>query len=180
MLVLGIDPGVNGALCVVRHPRGGRPRIVDCIDVPRDDDGVEPNAVIDFIQRANPDAAYIERVSAMPSLPDPRDPRKVRRGMGATSAFNFGAAVGTLRTCVRGLGVDLRKVEPVSWKKLYGLSSRDPLTKQKLSVNEVKEASRRKALSFFENAEDFVKLVKHHNRAESALIAYYGLKLATA
>lgn len=176
MIVLGIDPGKTGGLALIDggSPRGAR--LIRAIDVPAprgsSDDLLDVDAIIDFVQRGRPDVAYIERVSPMPS----RDPGKKsgkRDSMGATSAFNFGGAVYTLRTCVRGLGVRLVRVETVHWKKAHGLSSRDPATGEKLIQRDVKELSRQRAIALF-GPEHFPN-IGHHNRAEAALIALFGL-----
>lgn len=172
MIVLGIDPGKSGALCIIAaRPR--QYRVIDCIDVPTDDDGVEPNAVINFIQNNPPDFALIERVSAMPSQPDPNDPLQRRRGMGATSAFNFGGAYHSLRVCVIGLGIRLHKVEVKAWKKVHGLSSKDE-NGRKLATDEVKEASRQRAIKLLPDQAQFFARKRDHNRGEAALIAIAG------
>lgn len=158
-----------------------KPRLIACISIPvarpGSDDILDVDAIISFIQSEPPDEAFIERVSPMPSIDEGVDKngKKGRRGMGATSAFNFGGAVYTLRTCVVGLGIRLTRVEPVAWKKAHGLSSRDPATGGKLSQREVKERSRQKAIALF--GEKFFPNIGHHNRAESALIANFGRML---
>ncbi|HEY6029961.1 MAG TPA: hypothetical protein VIU44_05335 [Gaiellaceae bacterium] len=154
-----------------------RPRLIACISVPAakpgSDDLLDVDAIISFIQSEPPDEAFIERVAAMPSQDDGKG--GPRRGMGATSAFNFGGAVYTLRTCVVGLGIKLTRIEPTAWKKAHGLSSKDPATGRKLEQREVKERSRQKAIALF--GERFFPNVGHHNRAEAALIANYGAML---
>lgn len=174
MIVLGIDPGKSGGLAIVKGVRGQEPKLLACISVPvapaTSHDLLDVNAIISFIQSEPPDVAYIERVAAMPSIDEGNG--KKRRGMGATSAFNFGGAVYTLRTCVVGLGIRIERFEAVQWKKFYGLSSKDPATGRKLEQREVKELSRQKAISIF--GDKFFPNIGHHNRAEAALIANAG------
>lgn len=171
MIALGIDPGLSGGLALIAGPPLNQPKILDCISVPTDEDGVDVLRVIAFIKQHPPDRAFIERVSAMPSLPDAQG---VRRGMGVTSAFNFGGAAWALRTCVIGLlGTKPTMVEPRAWKKVFGLSSRDQ-TGAKLEQREVKELSRRMALARFADGQRYFPNIGHHNRAEAALIALYG------
>lgn len=178
MIVLGIDPGKSGGLAIIATSPGKPPRIIDCIDVPTDDDGVDALAVISFIQQNPPDRCIIERVSPMPSLPDKGDkPGAAPRSMGATGAFNFGGAVFTLRTCVIGLGFKLLKCEASAWKKVHGLSSKDPDTGARLESRVVKELGRQKALKVFPDGIKFFPNIGHHNRAEAALIAHYGSML---
>ena len=174
MIVLGIDPGKSGGLAIIAGLPMQKPRIIDCIDVPTDDDGVDALAVISFIQQNPPDLAYIERVSPMPSLPENSKGGR-RQGMGATSAFNFGGAVFTLRTCVIGLGLRLVRIEPTQWKKFHGLSKLvDPANGARLEQRKVKEAGRQRALALFTNGAAYFPNIGHHNRAEAALIAAYG------
>lgn len=171
-VILGIDPGKRGGLAVIAGPPF---RILACIDVPLDDDGVDVLKVIAFIQANPPDHSFMERVSAMPSIPDEAG---VRRGMGATSAFNFGGAVFAMKACVTGLmGKKPTLIQPVSWKKYYGLSSKDPATGRKLEQREVKEASRQVALKMFREGERFFPNIGHHNRGEACLIARFGAAL---
>jgi len=176
VIVLGIDPGVSGGLAIIAGSPGQQPRIIDCIGVPiGGDDRVDVLAVISFIQQNPPDLAVVERASPMPSL---QVKGKERRGMGATSSFNFGAAVFSVRTCVVGLGIKLIQVEAVAWKKAHGLSSKDPATGEKLEQRHVKELSRQKALALFPNGDRYFPNIGHHNRAEAALIANYGTMLS--
>lgn len=171
MLLLGIDPGKNGGLAIIST---SPLEIVDCISVPHapegSDDLLDVHAILSFIQRNMPDLAFIERVSPMPSIDVGKGEK--RRTMGATSAFNFGGAVFTLRTCVVGLGIQPKRVEAAQWKKVYGLSSKDPFTGRKLAQTEVKERSRQAAIKIF--GDRFFPNKGHHNRAEAALIANYG------
>lgn len=174
MIVLGIDPGKSGGLALISGARSQHPKIIACIKVPvapdSSDDLLDVNAIITFIQSEPPDVAYIERVTPMPSQDDGKGGE--RRGMGATSAFNFGGAVYTIRTIVVGLGIRLHRCETVHWKKAHGLSSKDPVTGGKLDQRAVKELSRQKAIALF-GAEHF-PLIGDHNKAEACLIANYG------
>ena len=174
MIVLGIDPGKRGGLAIIAGPPFC---ILACIDVPIDDDGVDVLKVIAFIQANPPDHSFVERVAPMPSIPDEVG---IRRGMGATSAFNFGGAYHVLQACVTGLmGKKPTKIQPVSWKKYYGLSSKDIDTGRKLEQREVKEASRQVALKMFKEGDRFFPNIGHHNRAEACLIARFGAALVS-
>jgi len=174
MLLLGCDPGKSGGIALLAT--GPKPRLIACISVPiappGSDDLLDVDAIIAFIQNEPPDEAFIERVAPMPS--DEGNGKK-RRAMGATSAFNFGGAVYTLRTCIVGLGIKLTRVEPTAWKKAHGLSSKDSATGLKLDQRHVKELSRQKAIALF--GDEFFPNIGHHNRAEAALIANYGAML---
>lgn len=177
MIVLGIDPGKSGGLAIIAKSPQGPPRIIDAIDVPiGSDDRVDVVAVINFIQTNPPDVAVVERVSPMPST---KGPGKIRDGMGATSAFNYGAAVFSVRTCVVGMGIRLIQIEPTAWKKFHGLSKLlDPATGERLEQRKVKEAGRQKALKLFSNGLLYFPNIGHHNRAEACLIAVCGAAIA--
>lgn len=154
MIILGIDPGLSGGLCLLKGVAGQKPEIVDCVDVPTTGDGskrrVDVHAVLSFIQQAGPpDKAFIERAQAMPD-------------QGSSSGFNYGRAVGALEACVVGLDVPLQVIESTAWKKAHGLIKRE------------KEDSRQRAIMLFPTAHGFFARKKDHNRAEAALIAHFG------
>ena len=164
MRTLGIDPGKKGGLAVA----DGRRALVAAADVPLNERGeVDVLAVIAFIQRHRPRRAVIERASAMPSTDDGK------RGMGATSAFNYGGAFHALRACVVGLGIPLYRVEASSWKAFYGLAAPRG-AQERPERRDVKEAARERALAMFENGAELFPNKGHHNRAEAALIAAAG------
>ncbi len=101
MRVVGIDPGISGALCVYDAEAVG-PKVV-ILDVPTTGDDskrrVNPTPIWQWLDSHAPiDHAFIELVTAMPSIA--HGPDDMRRGMGAASAFRFGDVVGSLRTTV--------------------------------------------------------------------------------
>lgn len=158
MIVLGIDPGLSGGLALVSGG-GGVSRLLDCIDVPTvgldAKRRVDVIATMQFIRRHPPDFAIIERAQAMPD-------------QGASSGFNYGRAVGALEACMTGLLIPNETCESRAWKKANGLAGSD------------KELSRQRAIRLFPDGHRFFERKKDHNRAESALIAWYGLTLRMA
>lgn len=167
--MLGIDPGISGAAAILRCD-GPMPVVVAAIDLPvvespkrgRATAHREINALAlgEWIVAQRPDLCVLERVQAMPAIPDPVT--GVRRQMGAASAFAFGATFGDIRTTIALAGVPLVYVTPRSWKKYFGMAGPD------------KEASRQKALQLFPAAADFLTRKKDHARAESMLMALFG------
>lgn len=155
MRVLGVDPGLSGGLAVVGSAPGSKPYLVDASDVPTTGENakrrVDVGAVIEWIRRHNPDHAVIERAQAMPD-------------QGASSGFIYGRAVGALEACVIGSGIALTFIESTAWKKAHALIKRG------------KEDSRQRALQLFPMAPYFTRKMDH-NRAEAALMAWYGLML---
>lgn len=158
MIVLGIDPGLSGGLALVAScgPHSdGRPRLLAVTDVPTTGEKakrrVDVAAVLEFVRRHPPDHAVIERAQAMPD-------------QGASSGFVYGRAVGALEACVDGLMIPSTVIESSAWKKAHGLLKRQ------------KEDSRQRAVNLFPGAPGFERKLDH-NRAEAALIAWYGVML---
>lgn len=166
MRAVSIDPGINGAVAIIDWLN--RPKLRACIDVPvrGEGSGKRPDAtkLLAFLAEHYPiDLGFIERAQAMPSLPDAKGNR---RGMGASSSFNYGRTVGYLECCIVGLDIPLKLVESSAWKRTMGLLKQD------------KEASRQCAIrQFDEGGEKFFARKLDHNRAESALIGLHGLLL---
>lgn len=156
MILIGIDPGLSGALAAVEAAGEGRPRFIDVIDIPtigeKAKQRVDVLGVMDWIRSVKADHAAIERAQAMPD-------------QGASSGFKYGRAVGALETCVIGLLIPHTIVEASSWKRALGLIGQD------------KEGSRQRAIALFPEARDKLARKLDHNRAESILIARFGLML---
>jgi len=152
MKVLGVDPGVSGALAIYDD---SRPDYVFPIDVPtvpgktrgRD---VDWPALADEINitLGGADHAYIEQVNAGP-------------GEGRATIFKFGYAAGGQRGIIVGSNIPVTMVLPQKWKR-------------EMRVTREKETSLALARTLFPEAVDFFKRKKDHNRSEAALIAYYG------
>ncbi len=168
--VAGFDPGsVSPSGAVYQTVPEGKGSIVHVFDVPMTGERGETSWRIDVLALAGVvqdwgvTHAVIELVNAMPSIPDPITGE--RRGMGATSAFKFGAAFGDLRTTIRCCGFEPVFVVPQSWKKFYGLRGAD------------KEQSRQIAIELFPQVADMLARKKDEGRGESCLIARYGAAL---
>jgi crossover junction endodeoxyribonuclease RuvC len=155
VIILGIDPGLNGGLALVLS--GDRPTLLAVGDVPTTGEKakrrVDVGAVVRFVKNreAMPDHALIERAQAMPD-------------QGASSGFVYGRAVGALEAVVEALEIPLSVSEAGAWKKAHALVGRG------------KEDSRQRAIKLFPGAAGFERKLDH-NRAEATLIAAYGLIL---
>lgn len=157
MNILGIDPGLSGALAVCRDGS-----CVDVVDVPTVKAARKGNEVdvatlatlLRDLSDNNPfDHVFIERVGAMP-------------GQGVSSMFKFGFVAGVLRGLVAGYEVPTTYVTPVSWKRA-------------LQVQGGKDASRARASELMPSAALHWGRVKDEGRAEAALIAFYGWQQLT-
>lgn len=157
MIVIGIDPGLTGAMSALCSRRG----LLDVIDIPTCHNGtasgsmrrwVDPEALeialahwanrYDFA--ADDVHTFIERPIPMPSLP------------AQTIASQFDS-FGVLRAVAPG---EQHVVNPREWKAIYGLRAD-------------KDAARACALRLYEAAP--VTRAKDHNRAEAILIGHYGM-----
>lgn len=160
MRIIGIDPGVDGAISVVT----AEGRFVSVVDLPTmlaNKTGTKRQVNVAELARTlrqvileNPDCmAIVERVTAMPSIPGANGER---RGMGAASAFMFGKCCGHIEGVLAALGIPVEFVTPTQWKRAMNLSAD-------------KEAARAFAQSIYPTAP--LGLKKHHGRAEALLVA---------
>ena len=150
---IGIDPGITGAVAVVRDSLAylyDIPTInVGKKKVTREIDAEGLAGILVEWENADPFAvACVERTHAMPA-------------QGVTSMFSMGVSRGIVLGVLAGVGFHTTSVEPQAWKKHFGLLKAD------------KEASRALAIKLFPGAADKLRLKKHHNRAEALLLARY-------
>ena len=153
MIILGIDVGLNGALCFYDTDA----EWLTLVDMPtmsvvrngKDKREVSAQGVADCILEIKPKHAFIERVGAMPN-------------QGVTSVFSFGRSLGILEGAMACMAVPTTLVSPQAWQK--GVQQRGG-----------KDGSRERAMQLFPKQADSFKLKKHDGRADAALISYYGL-----
>lgn len=142
--ILGIDPGISGAIAFYF------PDVPDRVlaeDVPTVYDQIAAATLFDRIKQMNPDVAVIELVSAMPK-------------QGVSSTFKFGRSFGTVIGVVQAAGIPLHFVTPAKWKRHFNLTAD-------------KECARELALRMFAKTPEHFARKKDHGRAEAALIARY-------
>ena len=169
MLCLGIDPGLSGGLALVEGEHLIGSRLIEAVDIPVIGVGakrrVDAAALLAFVQRYKPDFALIERAQTMPD-------------QGSSSGFIYGRAVGYLEMAVLGMQIPLEIVETRAWKQAHGLIGLKDRAGNPFSKTQIKEASRQRALFLWPMyATRVIYQVGHHNRAEAALIAAYGIML---
>ena len=131
MLIIGIDPGINGAICFFKNGT-----IIDLLDMPtmsvgkKNKSQVNGSQIFNEVQKVTLNEnkkevlAVIEQVSAMP-------------GQGVTSMFNFGQSFGVLKGVFSAMQIPMDFVTPVKWKKFFNL------------INTNKDSSRTKAIEIF-------------------------------
>ena len=155
MLIIGIDPGITGAICFFEDRK-----IIDLIEMPNMADGKKNkrqvngaqvyNEIFERIKNYNKKdiKVVIEQVSAMP-------------GQGVTSMFNFGQSFGVLKGICSAMQLPMYFVRPVKWKKYFGL------------INSEKDASRTKAIEIFPYVSEKLSRKKDANKADAILIASF-------
>jgi crossover junction endodeoxyribonuclease RuvC len=155
MKILGIDPGLTGALSIVEFNDGAFPQLADSIDMPLLGSGrkvrVDVIAVVEWITRHAPASALIERAGSMPR-------------QGVASTFIYARATGAVEAAVTLCRIPLTLVEPSVWKRKLHLAGKD------------KEAARQRALELFPQQHALFARKRDHNRAESALLIIASLE----
>ena len=107
MIIIGIDPGVSGAICILNNGK-----IVELYEMPTMIDGKKNKKQVngaeitnifqkELINETN-SKVIIEHVSAMP-------------GQGVTSMFNFGQSFGVIKGICAALKLPIHFVRPAKW-----------------------------------------------------------------
>lgn len=153
MLIAGIDPGLTGAFAVYDTEKG---RITAVWDIPTLEvkrgktckRQLNLHSLNDLFLFHIPRTVFCEDVGGMP-------------GQSAPAAFNFGKSVGILEALFCSYSVSVTRVPPAKWKKA-------------LQVSSEKDSARARASQLIPDSSHWWTRKKDHNRAEAALIAYYG------
>jgi crossover junction endodeoxyribonuclease RuvC len=155
MLIIGIDPGISGAICFFEDGQ-----IKEIIGMPVMADGKKnkrqvngPQVYNEISSRINKFSkkditVVIEQVSAMP-------------GQGVTSMFNFGQSFGVLKGICSAMQLSMFFIRPVKWKKYFGL------------IKTEKDASRTKVIEIFPYISSELSRKKDSNKADAVLIASF-------
>ena len=149
-MILGVDPGITGALAVV----DSEGELVDYLLMPTRMDGqkkmINVKAVISWLEYLPVERAVLERVHA-------------RSGQGVSSMFSFGRAYGVAEAILQAIDIEFERVIPQRWKGHFSL------------MLQGKDASRLKALELWDDR-IFEKKGKGQAVADAALLALYGLE----
>lgn len=153
MRVLGIDVGLNGAIALIVD--GDLHEIHDMPTVTLERNNktkrmVNAQALSLIIRGAKADAAYLERLNAMP-------------GQGVTSMFSMGQSLGVVLGILAACEVPTTTIPPRTWQKA-------------LDVPQGKDGSRYRAAQLFPEHADMFSRVKDDGRSDAVLIAAYGVK----
>ena len=155
MLIIGIDPGISGAICFFENGE-----VKEILDMPNMAEGKKNKRQINGPQIYNEISkriinipkkevvVVIEQVSAMP-------------GQGVTSMFNFGQSFGVLKGVCSAMQLSTHFVRPVKWKKYFNL------------IKTEKDASRTKVIEIFPYISSQLSRKKDSNKADAILIASF-------
>jgi hypothetical protein len=149
MPIVGIDPGVTGAIALIHHGEAS------VYDMPRGADGIDGALLYRLLMQWQPDEVNVERTHAMPKN-------------GSKAAYSQGDSNGAIRTAVHLAKVPLVWILPRQWQSYFGLFGGG------FSETERKNRSRWRAQELFPTVADQLNRVKDHNRAEALLICEYG------
>ena len=155
MHVIGIDPGLGGAVAVlpdlkiydtpVVHPsKGGRMYL--------------PAQMADLLRpwAGGKTMAFLEKQQAMPA-------------QGRSSVFSIGTGYGIWLGILGALKIPVTIVHPAVWKKaMFGSMGA-------ISQDKKKEVSRARASELYPGMSHMFQRVMDHDRAEALLLARYGL-----
>ena len=170
MIYLGIDPGKHGAIALL-WPGDCTPTLYDLTGDPTED-AATLQAILRLTNNPRRLQACMELVTAMPSDDDAAG--GTRRGMGATSAFNFGQTVGVLRGILAALGISCTQVAPLKWRNKFFPRVKGVRTTR----DERKRLSREKAAALYPAVAHLLTRVKDSDRADALLIAHYARHFA--
>ena len=155
MLIIGIDPGISGAICFFENGQ-----VKEIINMPVMADGKKnkrqingPQTYNEILKRINnypkkDIIVVIEQVSAMP-------------GQGVTSMFNFGQSFGVIKGICSAMQLSMFFIRPAKWKKYFSL------------IKTEKDASRTKVIEIFPYISSELSRKKDSNKADAVLIASF-------
>lgn len=153
MRTLGIDVGLNGAIALIEDGKLLQVHDMPTLSLERNNKTkrmVNAHTLYTIIRDAKADAAYLERLNAMP-------------GQGVTSMFSMGQSLGVVLGVLAACEVPTTTIPPRTWQKA-------------LDVPQGKDGSRYRAAQLFPDAVEMFKRVKDDGRSDAALIALYGAK----
>ena len=163
-LLMGIDPGLSGAIAVVDMDSN---TLIDMIDLPTFEKPTEArkqgyfemldvhklSSLIDMYAPLTA-VAILEEPGAMPE-------------QGLSSTFRFGHVCGQIHGVLAGHYIPVVPIKPAVWKCALGLDQDKTISILRANLE-------------FPAAKDLWTLKKHNDRAEAALLTVYGKKYLRA
>ena len=155
MKIIGIDPGLSGAIAILENNK-----VLNLFDIPVMSEGKKNkrqlnSALLVSLLRENINnndevPVVVEQVNAMP-------------GQGVTSMFNFGQTFGAIKGICTALDLPIFFVRPSKWKKHFEL------------INSSKDSSRTKAIEMYPKLSNQLAK-KDVNKSDAILIARFSVK----
>lgn len=146
LIILGIDPGKTGALAVINKK-------VSIYDIPICNGEIDIKKLDTFLFNLKSTypkiKCFVEKSQAMPN-------------QGIVSTGNYMKNYGIILGLLTSNNIIYTEVRPQIWKKKLNLIKKDKTESIKLCK------------TLIPGSEKYLKLKKHHNRAEALLIAYVG------
>lgn len=151
-ILIGIDPGINGAIAVLDN--SNRIFVTDIPTIGREKKEIVIPRLWEIINQETDAVVYIEKAQSMPK-------------QSCVATFNYGVAYGIIQGLIVAKGFPMQFVRPMSWKRvmLADMSKSD------------KNASRKRAIQLWPLDSKYFGRSKDEHRAEAALIAEYGRRL---
>ena len=153
MKIIGIDPGLNGAIAVLENKK-----VLDIFEMPVMAEGKKNKRQLNSAQlvkllknsisKNEEVLVIVEQVNAMP-------------GQGVTSMFNFGQTFGAIKGVCAALELPIFFVRPSKWKKHFEL------------INSSKDSSRTKAIEMYPALSNELAKKKDVNKSDAILIARF-------
>ena len=153
MKILGIDPGLSGAIAILE-----KKKVLNLFDMPVMAEGKKNKKQLNSAHLVNiirensigdeEIAVVVEQVNAMP-------------GQGVTSMFNFGQTFGAIKGVCAALNLPIFFVRPSKWKKYFEL------------INSSKDSSRTKVIEMYPSLSSQLAKKKDVNKSDAILIARY-------
>ena len=111
--VIGVDPGLDGAIAVLDMEHDIVAWVRDMPTLPKPNGGrmIDVYSLGRLLQVEDTVAAVVEHARAMPAK---------GRKQGATSMLSFGTAFGCVLGALGAVGLPFVTVEPVVWKRRHG------------------------------------------------------------
>ena len=158
MIILGIDPGLSGALAFLDT----RDNTIDVVDMPTVEvkrnnklkREVSAQLVAAIVVKRHVEAAFLEKVNAM-------------AGQGVSSVFSFGRSAGIIEGVLAAFDIPTTLVTPQAWQKAMG-------------VRDGKDGSRERAMQLFPASAELFQRKKDDGRSDASLIAKYGATQGTS
>ena len=153
MKIIGIDPGLSGAIAILE-----KNKVKDIFSIPvmhkkkKNKRQLNSAQLVKLLKNnINPDeetVIVVEQVNAMP-------------GQGVTSMFNFGQTFGAIKGIAAALELPIFFVRPSKWKKHFEL------------INSSKDSSRTKAIEMYPSLSNDLAKKKDVNKSDAILIARF-------